>query len=259
MTFGENIRNHRKQAGLSQEALADQLGVSRQAISKWENDNGMPETENLIKMATLFDTSLDTLLGTEDASVAETATSADALPIQETPSDAALTEDGLSLTTAQDYLSYETLKFQRIALAMLLLIGSLGLTYFFNDFIMIVWMLIAILAISLLIMVCVADDPYKALRRTPVTLSQSAHTTISDSYDKEKTQLVRERFFGIIAIGVGLLIPPLITPATIGLENLSLAGGMILCGVGAALCILSSGRIRAYRHLLSIGHSTSKE
>lgn len=65
MTLGEKIRTLRKKAGLSQEALAEKLGVSRQAVSKWENDNGMPETEKLITMAKLFDTSLDDLIGEE--------------------------------------------------------------------------------------------------------------------------------------------------------------------------------------------------
>ena len=43
MTFGEKIQKLRKEAGMSQEKLSYQLGVSRQAISKWERDNGYPE------------------------------------------------------------------------------------------------------------------------------------------------------------------------------------------------------------------------
>ena len=47
MTFGEKLQKLRKESGLSQEELADQLNVSRQAVSKWERDNGYPETEKL--------------------------------------------------------------------------------------------------------------------------------------------------------------------------------------------------------------------
>ena len=54
MTFGEKIQKLRKEAGLSQEELAYQLGVSRQAISKWERDNGYPETEKIVRMSKIF-------------------------------------------------------------------------------------------------------------------------------------------------------------------------------------------------------------
>mgnify|MGYP002574175233 CR=1 FL=1 len=48
MSFGENLKNVRKQRGVTQEELAEILGVSRQAISKWESDSGYPETEKLL-------------------------------------------------------------------------------------------------------------------------------------------------------------------------------------------------------------------
>lgn len=62
MTFGEKLQELRKKAGLSQDALADKLEVSRQAVSKWERDETMPETEKVIRIAQLFQVSLDFLL-----------------------------------------------------------------------------------------------------------------------------------------------------------------------------------------------------
>ena len=62
MTFGEKIQKLRKEAGLSQEELSYQLGVSRQAISKWERDNGYPETEKIVRMSKIFNVTLDYLL-----------------------------------------------------------------------------------------------------------------------------------------------------------------------------------------------------
>ena len=50
MTLGQRIQKGRKEAGLSQEELAEQLGVSRQAVSRWENDNGYPEMEKIIRL-----------------------------------------------------------------------------------------------------------------------------------------------------------------------------------------------------------------
>ncbi|MDZ5038386.1 helix-turn-helix domain-containing protein, partial [Clostridium perfringens] len=48
MNFGEKLFKLRKEKGLSQEAVAEQVGTTRQAISKWENGQGFPETEKLM-------------------------------------------------------------------------------------------------------------------------------------------------------------------------------------------------------------------
>lgn len=48
MTLGDKIYQLRKERGLSQEALAEQLGATRQAVSKWETNQGFPETEKLL-------------------------------------------------------------------------------------------------------------------------------------------------------------------------------------------------------------------
>ena len=55
----------RKEKGFSQEDLADKLGISRQAVSKWERAEASPDTDNLILLARLYDVSLDTLLSTD--------------------------------------------------------------------------------------------------------------------------------------------------------------------------------------------------
>ncbi len=61
MTFGEKLQDLRKKAGMSQDTLAEKLEVSRQAVSKWERDEAMPETEKVIRIARLFGVSMDTL------------------------------------------------------------------------------------------------------------------------------------------------------------------------------------------------------
>ena len=57
----------RKAHNLSQEELADKLGVSRQAVSKWERSESSPDTDNLIQLAALYNISLDELLNGKDA------------------------------------------------------------------------------------------------------------------------------------------------------------------------------------------------
>ncbi|MGN0658910.1 MAG: helix-turn-helix domain-containing protein [Emergencia sp.] len=62
MTLEEQIRNYRRQAGMSQEKMAEKIGVSRQAVTKWENGTGVPDISNLVAIAELFQVSLDELL-----------------------------------------------------------------------------------------------------------------------------------------------------------------------------------------------------
>lgn len=62
MGFGEKLFKLRKEKGLSQEALAEKLNTTRQAVSKWENAQGFPETEKLIMIGNVFEVSLDYLL-----------------------------------------------------------------------------------------------------------------------------------------------------------------------------------------------------
>jgi transcriptional regulator with XRE-family HTH domain len=59
MTFGEKLFKLRKEKGLSQEALAEKVNTSRQAISKWENGQGFPETEKLLLLGNIFEVSID--------------------------------------------------------------------------------------------------------------------------------------------------------------------------------------------------------
>lgn len=74
MSLGTNLQQMRKAAGLSQEQLAELLDMSRQAVSKWETDQSVPDADRLADLCRIFQVSADALLGlntqTEDASVA---------------------------------------------------------------------------------------------------------------------------------------------------------------------------------------------
>lgn len=71
LAMAQRLVDRRKAAGLSQEALAAQLGVSRQAVSKWERSESSPDTDNLIALAALYGVSLDELLYGEAANDAD--------------------------------------------------------------------------------------------------------------------------------------------------------------------------------------------
>ena len=62
MTLSEKLQVLRKATGLSQEALAEQLNVTRQAVSKWETGEGKPDIDNLLPLARLLRTTVDYLL-----------------------------------------------------------------------------------------------------------------------------------------------------------------------------------------------------
>lgn len=66
MTIGQRIAQKRREQGLSQEALGEVLGVSRQSVYKWESDNALPEIDKLITMSKLFGVTIGWLLGVEE-------------------------------------------------------------------------------------------------------------------------------------------------------------------------------------------------
>lgn len=62
MDFGDKLKQYRLKEGFSQEQLAEKIGVSRQAITKWETKRGLPDVENMIILAELFKLALDELV-----------------------------------------------------------------------------------------------------------------------------------------------------------------------------------------------------
>lgn len=64
--LSENIKNYRIASSLSQVELAKKLGVSKQCVSNWENDNVVPSIDMLLKIAALFRVSTDCLLGLDE-------------------------------------------------------------------------------------------------------------------------------------------------------------------------------------------------
>ena len=71
MSFGEQLASVRRSSGLTQEQFAEQLQVSRQAVSKWETGTADPSTSNLLALAKLFGVSAEELLRQVDRTDAE--------------------------------------------------------------------------------------------------------------------------------------------------------------------------------------------
>lgn len=161
MTFGEKIQKLRKESGLSQEELSYQLGVSRQAISKWERDNGYPETDKIVRMSKIFHVTLDYLLNEEEAAE-KTAVPPD--------------ESGVyvSLETAEGFLCYQKAKVTKIGIAVGLYIGSLALPLWNPELGILIFIVLMIAATVLLFSVKLNDNPYRRLWKEPLLFDKNS-------------------------------------------------------------------------------------
>lgn len=237
MTFGEKIQKLRKEAGLSQEELSYQLGVSRQAISKWERDNGYPETEKIIRMSKIFHVTLDYLLNEEDEEKTD--------PINE--------EKGIyvSQEMAEGFLAYQRMRMKRIGAGAGIMAAGLAFSFLDSDLGILGFMLLLIVGIMLLFSVRLKDNPYRKLWREALLFDKKTKSMLSASYADQKKKTYLGNLAGIALIAVGILFLPLVVPVEYSsLDDLALEMGMILAGIGIFLCIYMSGIVRAYRLLL---------
>ena len=236
MTFGEKIQKLRKEAGLSQEELSCRLGVSRQAVSKWECDNGYPETEKIVRMSKIFNVTLDYLLNEEGTQAPEAAA-----------------ERGIyvSREMADGFLMYQKRKSLKIAIAVGMMVGSLALSFMVSDISMLLFMLILIIGTVLLFSVKLTDNPYGKLWQEPLLFDKDVKAELNAAYAGKKKYLQLFNLIGIALIASGFLLFPLVVPAgMLSADAIAFAAGMVAAGIGTFLCIYMSGLVRAYRLLV---------
>lgn len=95
-TLGKRISAHRKALGMTQDALAEQLGITAQAISKWENDQSCPDITMLPRLAGIFSCSADELLGIASKQTAGTESSPASAPDSHEPSEPSFRQKALA-------------------------------------------------------------------------------------------------------------------------------------------------------------------
>ncbi|MDE6103801.1 MAG: helix-turn-helix domain-containing protein [Oscillospiraceae bacterium] len=237
MTFGEKIQKLRKEAGLSQEELSYQLKVSRQAVSKWECDNGYPETEKIVRMSRLFNVSLDYLLNDDDLQKPEISPDEKGIYI--------------SREMAEGFLSYQKRKLQKTGIAIGLFVGGLSISFWDAEISMVLLMICIIVGIVLLFSVKLADDPYRKIWTENLSFDKTVKSELISDYSDKKKSVHIINLVGITMIAAGFFVCQLIVPAEMYVvDNIVFACGMILAGVGAFLCVYMSGIVRAYRILI---------
>ena len=173
MTFGEKIQKLRKEAGLSQEELACQLGVSRQAVSKWERDSGYPETEKIVHMSRLFNVTLDYLLNEENSRRDQ-----DSAPSRTEE------EKGfyVSLETARGFLACQKVRYRKISLAVFLFIAGLAFSFMESETGILIFMLFVIAGAVLLFSVKLSDTPYRRIWLEPLLFDKNVLSELTSEY-----------------------------------------------------------------------------
>lgn len=186
MNFGMKLQTLRKEKRLSQEALAEKLGVSRQAVSKWETNEGYPEMDKLITLGQLFDVTLDYLIKDDN------------------PQPTLDTQDKyfMSSQKVKEYLNAKKVFGLKIAFAVSAIILSMNMPLIFKDPLGNVGFLIVTgISLMLLIVTGIGNDTNTKLEKNHITMSYHDLQSLQTAYLTFKAK------FGIaVALGVFIII-----------------------------------------------------
>lgn len=199
MTFGEKLCKLRKAHGLSQEALAEKLHTSRQAISKWENNNSYPEAEKIILISKIFQITLDDLLIDDKELGSE--------------EEKKLPEETkgfyVSRETAKGFLFYYKRKFLLLAAACGIALGCNSVSYtstehyFFASSVAPILTTISIMTLlAIVIYIALKQNPYRVLRKKELVFAEEVRGEIQDEFLKMKKMLVWGIAFGLVIFGI---------------------------------------------------------
>jgi len=248
MKLHEKIAHLRKQNGWSQEAFAERMNVSRQAVSKWESGASNPELDNILAMCRLFGVSADALLR-EDVAVDGQ------LILPDNPK-----YPWLSMDDSYAYISDRLLAVQKIALGVALCVLSpapvvlfAGLFPFGGALGTSLLLLMVALAVYLFIMANTDSAKYRHIERRQFTPVPGIAEWVGESLTRLRPKLIREN-----ALGVMLCV---ICPAPVIVMTSVFPGSSAAQGIGVALlfafvaaaCYLfvqNSGTQRCYQRLL---------
>ena len=208
MTFGEKLYQLRKKHGLSQEALAEKLNTTRQAVSKWENNNGYPETEKIILLSKLFQVSLDDLL------VEEREIGAASDDVDRNGENGVRTKekrDGyyVNRETANGFLLYYRKKFLLVAAACGFILGCNAVSYsslepgFYELMVQPFLTTLSIMALlSISFYIILKQNPYRNLRNKELIFSEDVRRELQDEFKKMKKVLLAGIVVCLAVVGI---------------------------------------------------------
>jgi len=187
MSFSEKLLQLRKEKGYSQEALAERLSTTRQAVSKWENGQGFPETEKLLMIGNLFEVSIDYLL-------------------KETEEKGSRKERGyyVSQEMAEGYLSYQQKSSNRIALGVcLLILASLPYLTLRQEPVGYSFLIILLAAggiVSLVAAILKDEERYHVLAKEALLLDQGYVKQLT-----ERMNRLKGKYAAVIVVGASMV------------------------------------------------------
>lgn len=264
MILADKIIRQRKKLGWSQEELAEHLGVSRQAVSKWESAQSTPDLERVLQLSTLFGVSTDYLLKDE-------------MEVEELTKDADSTVRRISMEEANAFMAGRRIAARRIALATLLCIlspitlivlgaysdmpnarvsealaGAIGLGVLF---------VLVLCAVPIYILCGFKNEPFEFLdKNEPFELEYGVRGLVKERKKAFECAYIRGN---ILATCLCILGPvPLVLSAFAENEMLCvamLALLMLLEGIGVYVFILLGVRQASYQKLLREGDFTDEK
>lgn len=187
MTFGEKLFKLRKEKGLSQEALAEKLNTTRQAISKWENNQGYPETEKLLILSNIFGVSVDNLL-------------------KENPEQINSNENGyyVSRECAEGFLSFHKKTTKRTAIGVSIMVLS-GVPYFLFKDNRVVSITLAcafiVAGLAFILSMALMGNPYKKLKSERLLFDPAYFLALTETHKAQK-----KKYIALILLGVSLIL-----------------------------------------------------
>lgn len=229
MNFGKNLQKFRKARGLSQEELAEKMGVSRQAIGKWESGGGYPEAEKLIELSEVLGCSMDALVRGEADESKDGATrsgSSDLSAVTDTPVKA-------------EYVRLMNKFSKWIAVAIgLILLGVTGLVAMssFGEY-------YADYGVVLMLGFVMVSVPIFVVRGMEMGSFKEKHSKLEEFFDAEEIESYNQKFSLMVAGAVSVILAGLVVFMMLIVTNVlgefeALASAVFLMFVSVAVPIL---------------------
>ncbi|MDD2971757.1 MAG: helix-turn-helix transcriptional regulator [Lachnospiraceae bacterium] len=238
MSFGETLYTLRKEKNMSQESLAQQLNTSRQAVSKWETNQGFPEMDKLKMMSNLFGVSIDYMINGEQVSIESK------------------NERGYyaSAETIEGFLIYRrsVMKSVVIGILLILLSGAPSLMFSANVALhTVIASFLLITGVGCILIACFKENRYKKITEENLILDNTFLTELRTRYAD-----MRKKYVALCIMGIGFGLASLVLSTLLeDIFQLGVSGyhiiALLLLAVGVVMIVYSSVMISTFELIIN--------